>query len=497
MKQKKENSMALLLHWAGEQKFWLFLAILLSMCSGLCIIVPYIGIYRLMDATFNNACTKELVVQTVAMIAAAVTLRFVLFGCSGVAAHKGAYGALFKVRCMVAEHMARAPLGALNERRTGDIKTVLNEDIEKLELFLAHNLPDLVCYLVGPVVIFIYLMIVNVPLALISLVPLVLAVVVMGAMFRNTDDLMERANQSITTLNSVMIEYIGGMKLIKAYNMGSKSFQKFSGAIHEENAMWNETSRRMGPPYAAFVVIIECGMLLMVPIGGMFFLKGSLTASALLLFVYVGSMYLTEIRPLQELGTNFANVLNAITKTKEILNIASKTNLLALNASIEAARAGDVGKGFAVVADEIRLLADSSKDAANNIQSIATKVIEVVQELTDSARSFIEYINYNVLPDYDNMVTSGKEYYNSVAQIDELAEHYRNMTGEIKELIRDIVESIDGIASATEESSKAIYFAAERMGSLVEDVGEVSTEMEYNNEVITSLKGETDKFVVL
>ena len=291
MKQKKENRVALLLHWAGEQKIWLFLAIFLSAVSGLCIIVPYIGIYRLMDATFNHTCTQELVVHTVVMIAVAVTLRFALFGCSGVAAHKGAYGALFKVRCMVAEHMARAPLGALNERRT------------------------------GPVVIFIYLMTVNIPLALISLVPLILAVVVMGMMFRNTDDLMERANHSITTLNSVMIEYISGMKLIKAYNMGSKSFQKFSDAIQEENAMWNETSRRMGPPYAAFVVIIECGMLMMVPIGGMFFLKGSLAASAFLLFVYVGSMYLTEIRPLQELGTNFANVLNAVTKTKEILDI--------------------------------------------------------------------------------------------------------------------------------------------------------------------------------
>ena len=302
-------------------KIWLFLAIFLSAVSGLCIIVPYIGIYRLMDATFNHTCTQELVVQTVAMISVAVTLRFALFGCSGVAAHKGAYGALFKVRCMVAEHMARAPLGALNERRTGDIKTVLNEDIEKLELFLAHNLPDLVCYLVGPVIIFIYLMTVNIPLALISLVPLILAVVVMGMMFCNTDDLMERANRSIITLNSVMIEFISGMKLIKAYNMGSKSFQKFSDAIQEENAMWNETSQRMGPPYAAFVVIIECGMLLMVPIGGMFFLKGSLAASAFLLFVYVGSMYLTEIRPLQELGTNFANVLNAVTKTKEILDI--------------------------------------------------------------------------------------------------------------------------------------------------------------------------------
>ena len=321
MKRKKKNRVALLLRWAGGHKFWLFLSVLLSLISGLCAMVPYVGIYQIMDATFAGTCTKELIMRIAVMVAVAVTLRFALFGCSGVASHKGAYGALFKVRCMVADHMAKVPLGALNERRTGDIKTVLNEDIEKLELFLAHNLPDLVCYLVGPVVIFIYLLTVNVPLAFISLIPLVVAILVMGIMFRNTDELVDRANRSITSLNSVMIEYISGMKLIKAYNMGSKSFQKYSDAIHEENDMWNLTSRRMGPPYAAFVVIIECGMLLMVPFGGMFFLNGSLTASTLLLFVYVGSLYLTEIRPLQELGRNFANVLNAVTKTAEILDI--------------------------------------------------------------------------------------------------------------------------------------------------------------------------------
>lgn len=321
MKRKKVNRITLLLRWAGKQKFWLFLSVLHSFASGLCTMIPYMGIYRIMAAAFTKTCTEEIVIQAAVMIAAAVTLRFALFGCAGVASHKGAYGALFKVRCMVADHMAKVPLGSLNERRTGDIKTVLNEDIEKLELFLAHNLPELVFYLVGPAVIFCYLITVNVPLALISLVPLALAVIVLIVMFRNTDNLMDRANRSITSLNSVMIEYISGMKLIKAYNMGSRSFQKFSDTIHEENAMWNETSRRMGPPYAAFVVIIECGMLLMVPLGGVFYLKGSLTASAFLLFVYVGSLYLTEIRPLQELGTNFANVLNAVTKTEEILSI--------------------------------------------------------------------------------------------------------------------------------------------------------------------------------
>ena len=158
---------------------------------------------------------------------------------------------------MVIDHMAKVPLGALNERSTGEIKTVLNEDIEKLELFLAHNVPELICYLIGPVVVFIYLLTVNVPLALVSLVPLVLALFVMCGMFMGASSMMGRANQSVANLNSVMVEYISGMKLIKAYNMGSKSFQKFSAAVKEENDVWNEMSNRVGRIYSSFIVLIE------------------------------------------------------------------------------------------------------------------------------------------------------------------------------------------------------------------------------------------------
>ena len=319
--QKKKNPIALLLHWAGREKYWMYLSIGLAFVSGLCTMIPYYGIYRLMDAIFNQVCTAKFVIENAIMIAAGMLLRFMLFGGSGVASHKGAYRALFKVRCMVVNHMAKVSLGALNERSTGDIKTVLNEDIEKLELFLSHNLPELTYYLVGPVTVFIYLLTVNVSLALISLIPLILAVTVMGVMFLNTAGMMNRANRSIAGLNSVMIEYISGMKLIKAYNMGSRSFQKYSAAVKEENDVWNEMSRKMGPPYAAFIIIIECGMLLMVPLGGMFFMNSSITASAFLLFAFVGSLYLTEIRPLQELGNTFAQVLKGVAKTEEILRI--------------------------------------------------------------------------------------------------------------------------------------------------------------------------------
>ena len=319
--QKKKKPISLLLQWAGSEKYWMYLAVALSFISGLCIMFPYYGIYRLMDAIYHHTCTLEFVIQNTTMIAVAMALRFVLFGSSGVASHKGAYRALFKVRCMVADHMAKVPLGALDDRSTGEIKTVLNEDIEKLELFLAHNIPELVCYLVGPIAVFIYLMTVNVPLALISLIPLVLAVLVMGLMFAGASGMMGRANRSVANLNSVMVEYISGMKLIKAYNMGSKSFQKFAAAVKEENDVWNEMSMRMGKFYAAFIVVIECGMLIIIPLGGMFFLKGSITASVFLLFAFVGSMYLTEIRPLQELASSFAQVLTGIIKTEEILSI--------------------------------------------------------------------------------------------------------------------------------------------------------------------------------
>lgn len=283
--------------------------------------LPYYGIYRLLNAIYSNECTKAVILQNSILITVAVIVRFTLFGCSGALSHKGAYNTLYKVRCMIVDHMAKVPLGMLSEHNTGTIKTVLNEDIEKLELFLAHHLPEFIYYICGPIAVFIYLCTVNVPLAFITLIPFVLALFVMGVMFSGMGKMMGEANQSLINLNAAIIEYISGMRQIKAYNMGSSSFRKYRSAIEDENKIWNQISKKMGPPYAAYVVITECGMLLMVPIGGYFFLKGSIVTSTFLLFVFIGSLYLTELRPLQELGSKFAQVLQAVTKTKEILDI--------------------------------------------------------------------------------------------------------------------------------------------------------------------------------
>lgn len=101
----------------------------------------------------TDTCSIQVISENAVLITATVIIRQVFQGLSGIFSHKGAYGALFRVRCMITEHLSKVPLGALDERRTGDIKTVLNEDIEKLELCLAHNIPELVGFATGPVVI--------------------------------------------------------------------------------------------------------------------------------------------------------------------------------------------------------------------------------------------------------------------------------------------------------------------------------------------------------
>lgn len=313
--------MGLLLKWAGKDRKWIILSVICGLISGILVIGSYIGIYDLMDALVRGECNGQVIVNDAILITTTVILRHVFLGTSGVLSHKGAYGALFTVRCMVTEHLSKVPLGALNERRTGDMKTVINEDIEKLERGLAHNLPEFVSYFIGPFVIFFYLLSVNGKLALISLIPLVLVIGIMMAMFARMMKVMDRASESARNFNSVIIEYIHGMRLIKAYNMGSQSFQKFKAAITSENDLWNEMSIKTGPLYAAFDIALECGMIFLVPIGGRMFLKGSISASVFLLFAYVGSMYLTEILPLQQLAMELAQVFTGVGKVKEILDI--------------------------------------------------------------------------------------------------------------------------------------------------------------------------------
>lgn len=180
--------------------------------------------------------------------------------------------------------------------------------------------------------------------------------------------------------------------------------------------------------------------------------------------------------------------------TGEILNISSQTNLLALNASIEAARAGEAGKGFAVVADEIRQLADSSRDTANNIQTINEHVTSAVYQLIDNSNKIIKYIEETILADYDSFVQAGAQYNEDACYISETMQEFAEKTEKLKELMKNTVESIEGISSGVEQSANAVTSSAVSTSQLVEQMNSIDKEMSESRNTVGELKAQTDVF---
>lgn len=319
--KKEKKGFALLMQWAGKNKNYIYLAVFLALLSSLCGIIPYFVFYKLIDFSVSGTLDVEHGLKLALGLITFTLIRVVLNGAATLASHKGAYNTLYEVRCMVTDHMAKMPMGASNERSIGEIKCVMNESIEKLELFLAHNLPELVLYMSGPFVIFIWLLTINRGLALLSIAPLIFVVVVMFMMFARFFTFMDEINASGSKLSGTVSEYVSGMRLIKAYNMGVSSFKKYAEAIEGQFSMWKAISKATGPLYAMYIVFLECGILFLVPAGGWLFVNGKITAGVLLLFAFIGTQYLMDIRPLQELSNNLSFALNGVNQVKEILDV--------------------------------------------------------------------------------------------------------------------------------------------------------------------------------
>lgn len=170
-----------------------------------------------------------------------------------------------------------------------------------------------------------------------------------------------------------------------------------------------------------------------------------------------------------------------------ISEIAEQTNLLALNASIEASRAGEQGKGFAVVAEEVRKLSEESSTAAISIQKIVGKVQEAFKNLSDNSNEVLEFINGDIVKQFNEFISSGEYYYENAEEISLISQDIAAMSEELNasmEEIKAMVSTMAEDAKRAEENSSKIF---EGIKGTTESINEVAVTAESQADLAMKL----------
>ena len=197
---------------------------------------------------------------------------------------------------------------------------------------------------------------------------------------------------------------------------------------------------------------------------------------------------------LEEAIENSKSVNQVNKLTKDIVEISSTTNLIALNASIEAVRAGEAGKGFAVVAAEIKSLASSCSETAGRIQEVNQVVTNAVHNLSKHSQDMADYLSGTILTEFQEFIRSGRQYKEDADYVKEVIDAFNSRTDRLRNSMTEIADSIESITKAIDDGAAGINGVADSTKSLVGDMADITGRMDTNREIVEELKKQMEVF---
>jgi len=279
-----------LLELAAKRKTKLIASCILSILSAGISVVPFLLMYRLLLELFGPS--PESAWPLVALLPVVYILTYILLIYAYDLSHRAAYEILYEVRLELGERMTRLPLGYFDERNTGELETIMNENVERLEFFLAHHFIEMVTAAFIPIFLALLLFVWDWRMALASVLP---PLVALGAIFfisgRRWPGMVERFLAAQSRVNAAIVEYTQGIKAIKAFGQTAESFQKYQ----QNMAAWRDSldrwNRETALPFTLYQAFITSTLVVIIPVGLWLYRQGALSLEMFLLFLFLGPTF--------------------------------------------------------------------------------------------------------------------------------------------------------------------------------------------------------------
>ncbi|TCK98723.1 ATP-binding cassette subfamily B protein [Natranaerovirga hydrolytica] len=272
-----KNWLKTVFYFARPCKMKMIISVICAIISVVGGLVPYVGVYRIITMFFDGHQNINDIILWIAISVGGYSIKFVFHGISTVLAHISAYSILENMRIQITKRLMEAPLGSVLNQKIGKMKSVIIDRVETIELPLAHLIPEGISNLLLSIGVYVYLIIIDWRMALAALMTIPIAAIVYGMMLKGFNkqyaDYMEASNH----VNSIIVEYVEGIEVIKAFNQSTSSYERFEKAVNSFKQYTLEWFRSTWKHMTFGASVLPSTLMGTMPMGMFLYINGSIS----------------------------------------------------------------------------------------------------------------------------------------------------------------------------------------------------------------------------
>lgn len=298
MKERQENPVKVLFRFAGEDKGRMTLSVVLAVAGELFGMAPFFAVALLASQVYSGTATVPRAALIAGAAAVCMALRSYLTMKSSLRSHGISFAILKNIRRAIADKMRQVPMGVMLETPSGAFKTLLVDNVGRLEDIIAHMIPELPSNVAAPLASIALVFAFDWRMGPASLITVPVSLLFLVGMMQGYAGKMATYLRAGNEMNAALVEYVGGIQVIKAFGQSGRSFGRFADSTrfyHDSTmAWWRQSWFWM----AGLKAVLPSTLLGTLPIGAWLYHTGSLTLPVFLVCVIVPIGFMPQLMKL-------------------------------------------------------------------------------------------------------------------------------------------------------------------------------------------------------